>query len=206
MINSEKVILFISLSTIFCLAPGPSMLFAITQGLSGDRGRALFGVGGTVTGNIIWVTTCAFGVGRIIKDSQYLFSILRYLGAAYLLYMGILVLKNSKNFDLDINDNGKSSYISVYFQGLLTTISNPKALLYYLSFLPQFVSGQINYGLEIFYWGIAYVCIVILVMGSYALTANRIISLVKNSKFCIFSKQLVGIGFIGASISVLRNK
>jgi threonine/homoserine/homoserine lactone efflux protein len=205
MINPEKVILFITLSTIICLAPGPSMLFAITQGLSGDRGRVLFGIGGTVTGNIFWVTTCALGIGTLIRDSQYLFTGLRYLGAAYLLYMGIMVLKSSKEFDLDINEKGKSSYISVYFQGLLTTISNPKALLYYLSFLPQFVSGQINYGLEILYWGLAYACIVILVMGAYAMTANRFISFIENSKFSVFTKQLVGVGFIGASISVLRN-
>ncbi|MGD8782707.1 MAG: LysE family translocator [Ignavibacteria bacterium] len=205
MLNPEKIALFIVLATLLCAAPGPTMLFTISQGLTKNRTRLIFGICGTVSANFIWVLFSALGVGTLIRDSYLLFTTLKYMGAAYLLYLGLTTIIKAKgdNFQFSVRTNSK--LLSIYSQGFLTTMTNPKALLCYLSFLPQFVSGEISFGWETFYWGIGYICIITVVMGSYGVLANRLSHFVGNYKFQVNSKRIVGFGFIAASFSIIKN-
>ena len=203
--NPEKIALFVLLSTLLCAAPGPTMLFTISQGMSRSRARAIIGICGTLSANLIWVLCSSLGIGALIRDSHTLFTALKYMGAIYLFYIGITTIIKAKGEGFKISAPNNSTLISVYSQGFLTTMTNPKALLCYLSFLPQFVGGQMSFGLEIFYWGVGYICIIIIVMGSYATLANRLSHFVGNNRFQINSKRIVGLGFITASFSMLKS-
>jgi threonine/homoserine/homoserine lactone efflux protein len=206
MIDIEKIILFIALSTIVCAAPGPTVFFTLSNGISGDRRKAIFGILGTVSANIIWISCCAIGVAALIRDSHSFFKILKYAGAIYLFHLGILSMRNKSTL---VSKAGKQNYTSVktvYFQGVLTTLTNPKALLYYMAFFPQFVSGQIPYALEIYFLGLCYIIIIFIVLGVYVFAADMVSSIFKRQRFNKFANKVIGVGFIGAAISVIGNK
>lgn len=201
----EKIALFVFLAALLCAAPGSTMLFTISQGLTRNKFRVICGIWGTVSANFVWVLCSALGIGAIIRDSQTLFLALKYIGAAYLLYLGISTMIKAKTEKFDLSVGRTPTYASVYLQGFLTTMTNPKALLCYLSFLPQFVSGKLSYGLETFYWGMGYIGVIVVVMGSYAILANKLSQIIKNHKVQIRSKRAVGLGFIAASFSMLKS-
>ncbi len=206
MVDLEKIILFIVLSTAVCAAPGPTVFFTLSNGITGDRKKAVVGIFGTVSANIVWVSCCSIGVATLIRDSQVLFQTLKYAGAVYLFYLGILSIRNKSVAEQTANKKRGTTFISVYFQGFLTSITNPKALLYYMSFFPQFVSGHVSYVLEIFFLGICYICVIFVVLGTYAFTSDKVSSLFKTQKFSRIAHIAIGIGFIGASVSVIRSK
>jgi len=206
MFDIEKIILFVTLSTIVCAAPGPTVFFTLSNGISGDCRKALFGILGTVSANIIWISCCAIGVAALIRDSQSLFKILKYAGAIYLFYLGILSMRNKSTVVSKAGKQKNASVSTVYFQGVLTTLTNPKALLYYMAFFPQFVSGHIPYALEIYCLGLCYIVIIFIVLGVYVFTADKVSSFFKRQRFNKFANKVIGVGFIGASISVIRNK
>jgi threonine/homoserine/homoserine lactone efflux protein len=87
--NSEYFISFLTISFLFCLSPGPSMLFIIHQGLSTDWKNVVAGISGLIAANIIWITLCSLGVGALMQSSQQVFIALKYIGAMYLIYLGL---------------------------------------------------------------------------------------------------------------------
>ena len=206
MLDYQKLSIFILISTSICLAPGPSMLFAITQGLSGVKGRVIAGIAGTLSGNLIWITLVAVGVGTLLSESQTLFVTLKYVGAAYLFYLGVkILLKRSPIVNGKLEVDHSLSLKMVYLQGLFTTLSNPKALLVYLSFLPQFVGVNQNYTGGILFWGMIYLLVVLIVMGGYALSARKISDAVQKPVFTKYTEKVLGLGFMGAAFSVIRS-
>lgn len=206
MIEFDKLVLFITLSTIICATPGPTVLFTLSNGLSGNRRKAIIGLFGTASANIVWILCCAIGVATFIKDSLILFMSLKYAGAIYLFYLGILSFKNKSTVTskLHVGKNIKNS--SAYYQGFLTTITNPKALIYYMAFFPQFVSRQASYSLELLCLGICYIIIMFLVLGGYIVASGKVASLFKRQGFHQFFNKVLGVGFIGASASVIASK
>ncbi len=203
MIELEKFIIFITLSVVLCATPGPTVLFTLSNGISGNRRKAIIGLLGTASANVVWIFCCAIGVAAFIKDSQMLFLGLKYTGAVYLFYLGILSLKKKTTA---ANEANRVRSSSVYWQGFLTTITNPKALIYYLAFFPQFVSGKVSYSLEILYLGICYIVILFLVLGAYIFASSKVATLFKKQRFNLLFNKVLGIGFIGASASVIGSK
>ena len=206
MISLEKTLLFIALSTMVCASPGPTVLFTLSNGITGNRKKAMIGLLGTASANIVWILCVALGVASIIKGSQALFMSLKYAGAAYLFYLGILSFRNKTIAPMKGENQKHAKINSVFCQGFLTSITNPKALLYYMAFLPQFVSGRISYSLEILYLGMCYIVILFLVLGAYIITTSKISSLFMRERFSFLINKVLGVGFIGASVSVIRSK
>ncbi len=145
---------FLSLSLVICISPGPSMLFVIQQGMSKDWKNVLAGVVGLLAANTIWTLLCAFGVGVVMQNSQQLFHVIKFLGAIYLVYLGATAIFRSNKPGRDHRiDKTISTFMAVFVKGFLTSMSNPKALLFYMAFLPQFVSGNYPYSHEILFLG-----------------------------------------------------
>lgn len=203
--SPEKIALFIALATMLCAAPGPTMLFTISQGLTKSKVRVIAGLCGTVSANIIWVIFSAFGVAAFIRDSNTLFLWLKYIGAAYLLYLGTITFLRAKSENHQLSSQDNVPLVSVYCQGFLTTMTNPKALLCYLSFLPQFVTGDNSYAVETLLWGFGYIGIIILVLSCFGLIANRLAHLIDSQRIQIISKRTVGLSLVAASLSTLKS-
>ncbi len=124
-------------------SPGPNGLLALTHGaLHGTR--ALNTIAGGVLGFVTLIGLSLFGIGALLQSSIVWLAILKWLGGAYLVYLGIQVWR-SPPIALDRpHEQGRVSAVSMFGQGLLSALTNPKALLFFAAFLPQFIDPARN--------------------------------------------------------------
>jgi threonine/homoserine/homoserine lactone efflux protein len=137
-----SLLAFVAAAGLFTVTPGlDTALVLRTAAVGGPRRAALAGVG-IVTGCFGWATLVALGLGALLAASQLAYTILRWVGAAYLIYMGYKLLRSPRTyFAADAQSgNGNNSFVT----GLLTNLLNPKVGVFYVSFLPQFVPGGVS--------------------------------------------------------------
>lgn len=130
---------FLSAAILLTLLPGPDNLYVITRGISQGRKAALAAAAGFASG-CLWHTLLAtLGIAALITQSPMAFNLVRYAGAAYLVYLGIRTLLDRSGFALQ-QDGQQPDLWQVYRQSVLANMLNPKVTLFFLSFLPQFVN------------------------------------------------------------------
>jgi threonine/homoserine/homoserine lactone efflux protein len=129
--------IFLSAALLLAIAPGPGMLYVLTRSLKGGKKVGMASSFGTALGGMGHVIAAAFGLSAILAQSAHAFLFVKFIGAAYLIYLGIRTLLSSDAVMLDIVDEGKAQ--SPFLQGVLTEVLNPKTALFFLAFIPQFV-------------------------------------------------------------------
>src|ERR1700722_5715465 len=136
-ITSGNFLLFLSAAFLLAIAPGPGMLYVLARSLKGGKKVGMASSFGTALGGMGHVIAAAFGLSAILAQSAYAFLFVKYLGAAYLVYLGIRTLLSGDAAMLNTVDEGKGQ--SPFWQGVLTEVLNPKTALFFLAFIPQFV-------------------------------------------------------------------
>ena len=131
--------IFLVTTLMLILVPGPAAITAATQGASYSSGKAFLGVLGIASADALFFALSATGIASLILASNLLFSIIKWSGVAYLLYLGATALF-SKSGAIKINKRvGKIGHARLFSQGLVVQLANPKALMYFSALLPQFV-------------------------------------------------------------------
>lgn len=156
------------------LSPGPNSLLALTHGaLHGSR-KTLFTIAGGATGFFLVIALCLFGIGALVKSSIVWLTVLKWVGGAYLVWLGIQVWRSPPiSGDLAVNTHPTNGW-QLYRQGALSSITNPKVLLFFSAFLPQFIDPQRSLLVQFFILASTFVAIECLVEGLLANMANRI--------------------------------
>ncbi|EHK87188.1 LysE family translocator [Saccharomonospora azurea] len=128
------------------LAPGPDTVVTLKNSFAGGFRGGLVATAGIATGNVIQGTAVAFGLGTLIVQSQTVFQTLRWLGVAYLCYLGIQALRSAYRGDYAAIDEAGVQHGALrrFREGLLSNVTNPKVLALYLSVLPQFIDPAHN--------------------------------------------------------------
>ena len=135
--------LFLAASLPLILTPGPDMIYVATRGIARGRGVALVSALGVGLGYMVHTVLAVGGLSAILQQSAIAFLVVKYAGAAYLVYLGIRTLLDRSGFaSLRGTDaEGRADDLArVFFQGTITSVLNPKGVLFFLAFLPQFVS------------------------------------------------------------------
>ncbi len=174
MLSIDTLLLFITASTLLALAPGPDNIFVLTQSMSKGAKPGIFVTLGLCTGLIVHTSAVALGVAAIFQTSQLAFNILKYIGAAYLLYLAYLSFQNSSPHHLKANHK-ELTYFKLYKRGIFMNVTNPKVSIFFLAFLPQFTdpnSGNVT--LQIFLLGFIFILCAFVVFSSISLLAARI--------------------------------
>jgi threonine/homoserine/homoserine lactone efflux protein len=129
--------LFFAAALLLAITPGPGMLYVLARSLAGGRREGALSSLGTFAGGLVRVFAAAFGLSAILATSAIAFSVVKYAGAAYLIYLGIRMIRDRKVSEDAIVGDVQQSPVR---QGIWTEILNPKTALFFLAFLPQFVS------------------------------------------------------------------
>jgi len=130
--------LFVAAALALLLVPGPSVLYVVGRGVEGGRSAGLVSVLGIGLGTLGHVAFAAAGLSAIVASSATAFSIVKWLGAAYLVWLGLRRLLGRNDADLTVNV--ESERLSrVFVEGVIVNLLNPKTALFFLAFLPQFV-------------------------------------------------------------------
>lgn len=156
MIESTKFALFITVAWALIIAPGPDMLYVITRGMTHGRRAGILSAIGVICGILVHTTAAALGLTLIFQTSTFAFLIVKYLGAIYLIYLGIKAWHDKSVFRLRTSLSPVSSY-RLFWQGVLSNVLNPKIAIFFLAFLPQFVDkGSSQVTLQLIVLGLTF--------------------------------------------------
>lgn len=174
MLELQTIVMFITASTLLALAPGPDILFVLTQSMSkGSRSGIVIALG-LCSGLIFHTTAVALGVAVIFQTSALAFSLLKFVGAAYLLYLAFMAFKDASKSKLE-SSKSRLSLVSLYKRGILMNITNPKVSIFFLAFLPQFTNPEVgNVTGQIFTLGALFMLCAFVVFTLISLLAGRV--------------------------------
>ena len=141
MFELSSLPLFMAASLVLLLTPGPAVLYIIARSVDQGRGAGLVSVLSIETGNFVHVLAATFGLSALLLSSAALFAAVKYLGEAYLVYLGLrkLLAREESSAAPAIVPG---SLRKIYSQGVIVAIINPKTALFFFAFLPQFVDAQ----------------------------------------------------------------
>lgn len=128
------------------LTPGADTMYILENSMSRGKKVGVMSALGINTGCIIHTILAALGLSAILAKSAYAFNIIKYLGASYLIYLGIRSLTSKSSMLMKKDNDKKDSLKKIYFQGIITNVLNPKVALFFLAFLPQFINPNNTYG------------------------------------------------------------
>ena len=133
--------LFITASWALIAAPGPDMLYVIARGVPQGRTAGLVSAAGVTVGLLVHTLAAALGLAALLHTSAIAFMIVKYVGAAYLVYLGIKSLRD-KSALLPDEEKEPMKLSAMFTQGIFSNVLNPKIALFFLAFLPQFVDSS----------------------------------------------------------------
>jgi threonine/homoserine/homoserine lactone efflux protein len=137
--DSARFFIFLSAAILLAIAPGPGMLYVLARALGGGRREGLLSAIGTFFGGMVHVFAAAAGISIILAKSAIAFSMVKYLGASYLCFLGIRMILDARK-DEAVSRSDLPRGRNPLWQGVMTEVLNPKTALFFLSFIPQFVN------------------------------------------------------------------
>lgn len=207
MIEPAKFALFVGVSWALIIAPGPDMLYVITRGMTYGRKAGIVSAFGVICGIVVHTTAAALGITLILQTSAFAFLIVKYLGAIYLIYLGIKAWQDKSTPSLQTPTSG-ASFRALFWQGLLSNVLNPKIAIFFLAFLPQFVdkgSSQVPLQMTILGLTFAGFGLCFLVVAGYS--AGAIGGwLTRRPYFAHFLQRLAGGILIGLGVRLAFTK
>jgi len=138
MLVGSKFVLFLSAAVVLAVMPGPGILYVLGRTLNGGRREGVISALGTFLGGLVHVVAAAVGLSALLVASATAFQVVRYAGAAYLIYLGVMMIR-TRHFPVQTDGVSKEAGRRPFLQGITTEVLNPKTALFFLSFIPQFV-------------------------------------------------------------------
>ncbi len=174
MLNQAQLPLFVFAATLLALTPGPDILTVIARGISQGRKAAIIAALGFALGCFNHTLILVLGIAALVKASPLAFSIIKYLGAIYLAYIGIQMIRQRKH-TLTLKANLETNLKKIFLQSILANLLNPKVILFFLAFLPQFVSPPLGHeSMQLLFLGIIFMLICLAVFMLVAFMAGTV--------------------------------
>ena len=187
------------------LTPGNDTIFILTKSIGQGKKAGIISALGIATGSIVHTTLAAFGLSLIIAKSLVLFSIIKYAGAAYLVYLGFKMLIDKSQFiNAGVASLKSVNFLKIYREAIFTNILNPKVALFFIAFLPQFIDPSVNHTVFPFLiLGATFIttgtiwCLTLAVFAAAIFTR-----LTENKKIAAIINKICGLTLIGLGIKV----
>jgi len=163
------IALFLVASALLTIAPGPDIVYVLTRGIAQGPRAGFAAALGFATGCIFHTVLAAVGVAALIRSSDVAFNAVRYAGAAYLVWIGIQALRHRSSFAVGAAGDSRALAL-IYRQSVIGNVLNPKVTLFFLAFLPQFVSAQAGHvGWQMALLGAIFMVQTVVIFGAVAL-------------------------------------
>ena len=207
MFEPTRFALFLAASWALIIAPGPDMLYVITRGIAHGRKAGVLSALGVVSGILVHTVAAALGLTLIFQTSGTAFLIIKYVGALYLVYLGIRSWRDKSAFDIHIETIPKRSLI-LFGQGMLSNILNPKIAIFFLAFLPQFVDEAYgNVTVQMIVLGIIFAIFGLCFLFTVGYSAGAFRSwLTQKPRFTNFLRQLASGILVGLGVRLALAK
>ncbi|AKB61464.1 LysE family translocator [Methanosarcina mazei] len=174
LIEQSQLIYFIAASAALTFLPGPDILFVLTQSISQGKIAGIATATGLCTGILVHTSAAAFGISALVYKSALAFEIVKYAGAAYLLYLAWQALRESGEL-VSSDPVRETNVFALYRRGIFMNVLNPKVALFFLAFLPQFVNtGAGSVPMQMIFLGIVFLVQAWLIFSAISVFAGAI--------------------------------
>jgi threonine/homoserine/homoserine lactone efflux protein len=201
--SAASIGLFAVAATLLLLTPGPAVLYIVARSIEQGRIAGLASVFGITTGTLVHVLASTLGLSALLVSSALAFALVKYAGAAYLIYMGVRRILSRTDRPAAPMQLPKRSLGRLYRDGFIVNLLNPKTALFFLAFLPQFVDparGAVPF--QIAFLGLLFTLMGLTSDGLYALIAGSAGRWVKRrSVFLDWERYITGSVFIGLGLT-----
>ena len=204
----QHFILFALAALILNITPGNDMIFVISRSLTGTR-AGIFAALGISLGCFLHIFASVVGLSVIIRQSEILFNIIRYAGAAYLIYIGIKsIMETPSTMIFSQNENNENTNLKILRQGAITNMLNPKVSLFFLAFLPQFIDNNAdNVTTQILFLGLWFNFSGTLVNVLIALLFSKVVAKLSNfQRFWKIQNKVSGVILVLLGLQIALKK
>ena len=202
MIEFSQLYLFLGATLALLLVPGPAVLYITARSANQGRLAGLISVLAIETANFLQAVAATLGLSAILLSSALAFDVVKYLGAAYLIYLGIrkLLIREEETENGDVKPESLSR---IYWQGFMINLLNPKTALFYFAFLPQFVDpAKGNVTAQTLFLGAIFVGMAFITDSMYALLASSLAERLRgNRHYRTGQRYFVGLVYVGLGIT-----
>jgi threonine/homoserine/homoserine lactone efflux protein len=195
--------LFVSAALVLLLVPGPAVLYLVARSVEQGRVAGLVSILGIHAATLVHVAAAALGLSAILASSALAFSVVKYAGAAYLIWLGLRkIFGRAEALDLNVTANGRGR-ARLFRDGFIVNLFNPKTALFFLAFLPQFVEVDRGHvAMQIAVLGLLFTVLGFFTDSCYALAAGTAGNWLKRSRgYLKFERYVSGVLFIGLGLT-----
>jgi len=197
-------LVFLAAAFALLITPGPAVLYIVARSLDQGRLAGLVSALGITIGTLIHVTAAALGLAALVASSATAIHVIRYLGAAYLGYLGITRLVASDRLQT-AEFQERQKLAAIFRQGIVVNLLNPKTILFLFAFLPQFIrTGNGPVGWQVFFLGCSLVCMGLVTDSCWALAAGSVATALRgNSSFARLQRYTAGLVYIALGAATI---
>ena len=198
-----KVLLaFAATEFLVSLTPGPAVFLVVSQGMKAGFKSSVRGALGIEATNVFYFFLSAIGLGAVLTASASLFQVVKYVGAAYLIYIGFkMLVSRGESQHADGRAVASARSLKLFWEGLVTQLSNPKAIVYFTALLPQFVTPGGRVFEQFVLLGVLSVAVEFPVLLAYGWVAARGGELIPE-RFSTLPDRIAGAFLIGAGVGL----
>ncbi|NTJ65422.1 LysE family translocator [Agrobacterium rhizogenes] len=174
---------FAAVSFIGIATPGPTVLLALTNGSRFGVRRALPGMVGAVLSDAVLISAVAIGLGALLAASEFWFSALKWVGAAYLAFLGIMMLRSKGTIDGALQASAgqpKGTAFAIGLKSFMVAVTNPKGYLFFSAFLPQFIDPSVPQMQQYIVLGAIFAGLDFMIMFGYAVFGSQAVRVLKS--------------------------
>jgi threonine/homoserine/homoserine lactone efflux protein len=199
----RDLLLFMTAAIVLLVIPGPAVLYIVARSIDQGRRAGLASCSGIATGGLVHILAAAFGLSALLVSSAMAYSVVKYAGAAYLIYLGIKKFRERPAIVDSAKHVPPAPLRQVYAQGVLVQVLNPKAAIFFFAFLPQFVNpARGSVILQFLALGMLFTVMGITSDSLWAVTAGSAAGwLQRNRTFLRHQRYVSGTVYIGLGIA-----
>ena len=202
MFDLANISLFLVTAIVILVIPGPAVFYIVARSIEQGRWAGIVSVAGISAATVVHAIAATLGLSAILVSSALAFNIVKYLGAAYLVYLGIRTLMSKQQIRTDI-ELKKRSVRRLFVEGFIVNLFNPKTVLFFFAFIPQFI--DVSYGsvpLQFLGFGLFMAALGFLSDGAYAIFAGSLADYLRNNERALnIQRYLSGTVLIGLGIT-----
>lgn len=202
MVQPAQVRLFVLASLALLVVPGPAVLYIVARSVSQGRLAGVVSAAGVQVGASVHIVAAALGLSAVLLSSALAFNVVKYLGAAYLIYLGVRqwLARELATGEMAVQPE---SLRRIFAQGVVVNVLNPKTALFFFAFLPQFVDpASGNVAAQVLLLGLLFVTLAVINDGAYALLAGSLGNWLRgNRRFWAGQRLFAGAVYVGLGVT-----
>jgi threonine/homoserine/homoserine lactone efflux protein len=194
--SHSSLLLFVSAALVLLVIPGPAVFYVVGRSIGHGRAAGFVSALGIQVGTLIHVAAAAVGLSALLMSSAAAFAAVKYLGAVYLIYLGVQKIRRDESLELS-GDTARIKLSRIFAQGVVVNVLNPKTALFFFAFLPQFVdASRGNVAAQILFLGILFSFMGVTSDSLWALSAGTVAHLLRGNPRWMRTQRYVSGGML----------